>query len=437
MVVLGAGPAGIVAALAARDGGARVTLVSDGPVGGRSGWHSLLPSKVLLHAATGRGGERPSPDELRRVLRRIEDTARRYHAGEVARLEAVGVHLVDGRARLVDRERLQIEGAEALPFDALVVATGSVPLFPPDLRPDGHRILAPRSIRELGELPRSMIVVGGGVTGTEFVHAFAALGVEITWVPGRDGVLPLFDRALSRALTDAFLARGIRIVDGPDARAAESNETGVTVTLRDGAEHRAEAAFVAVGRRPDLDGLGLDAAGVPIHHGRLVVDELSRTAVSNILAAGDATGAPMTATKALAQGWTAGRVAAGVDAPYLHPEAWIEAVFTEPELAQVGCTPECAQKDHLPVEVRSAPFGRSLRSHIRAEDLDPHGFVDLVLERGTGRILGARAFGTDAGEVLAPVALAIAVEATVDHLASVFPAYPTAAELAFIAARHR
>ncbi len=445
LAIVGGGPAGVTAALEAARHGAAVTLISDGPIGGRAGWHSLLPSKILLHAADEHGSqERLGPQALQEVTAHIHQVAERFNGQEAQLLEEAGVTVIQGKARFTGTHELAItqgEESRSLAFDQVIIASGSVPIFPPGMKPDGKRIIAPRFTKHLTALPEHMILVGGGFTGSEFVYAFAALGVKVTWLVDEYGVLPAFDPELGQALTVHLTKRyGVEMIGGVPTRSLHADESGVTAELVDGRRFRAEQAFVAIGRRPDVASLNLEALGLaPAAEGPakggLAVDDHARTGVAHVFAAGDVTGQPLVANKALAQAWTAARTATGQPTPPLNPEAWIQAVYTRPQVAQVGLTPARAAAEGHPVKVQTISYGRALKAHALDDPQAVEGYLRLISDAETGTVKGGMAFGEQAAAVLAPVVLAIQSCTPAEMLASLFPAYPTLSELPFLAAR--
>ena len=440
IAIIGGGPAGITAAIEAAHAGAQVTLISDGPVGGRAGWASLLPSKVLLHAAEEHAdpAARFPAADIQALTAHIKLVAAAFNGQEADRLTAAGVTVITGKAQFSSPHSLTVttaEGSHELAFDSAIIASGSVPIFPPDVKPDGKRIIAPRFVSHLSDLADSMLVIGGGVTGTEFVYALSALGIRVTWLVNQSGVLPDFDRSLARALTDSLLAQGVTLVEGTATASLQATETEVIATRADGRTFRAEKAFLAIGRRPDAAGLNLDAAGLSATANGLAVDAFARTAVPHIFAAGDITGPPLIANKAQAQAWIAGRTAAGITALPPKPAAWIEAAFSHPQVAQVGLTPDRAAAQGIAVHSRTVSYTQALKPYLTEPGLDGPGFVTLITDPESNRVLGGLAFGYHAAEVLAPIALAVQADLSADHVAALFPAYPSLSELAFMAAR--
>lgn len=447
VVVIGSGPAGLAAASAAADCGASVTLIGAEPPGGRAGWHSLLPSKVLLTLADSLGmadrfaglglvnvGGIPDMGVLAKRIRLLSQI---HSDSQMADLTRRGVSMLNGEATFVGQHHLQVSPKEGAPTvlkaDAIIVATGSVPIFPPNLKPDGQRIIAPRFINRLDHLPKSIIVVGGGITGTEFAYGFNRLGTAVHWVVDEFGVLPPFNRDVTEVLIHTLASRGVIRYEGIAAESAVVDKQGVIITLRDGQSLRAEMAFIAIGRRPDVLSLNLEKAGLyeDFRQG-IPVNGFGQSPVPSIYAAGDASGPPMTANKALAQGWIAGRHAAGATVKPYRSETMIEAVYSDPQVAQVGMAWDEAKTGGHSIREMRVPYEGSLKALLLNETT---GLVKVWADAGEGTLLGAAAVGAHAADVLAPVALGLGLKARLDDLAALFAAYPSLNELAFTAAR--
>ncbi len=442
IVIIGGGPAGIEAALASRRGGAIVTIISDGPLGGRAGWHSLLPSKVWLSAAgtTVKSTDGSTSTDLfdrpelapEEVVQRISRVKQAWHQEQTAALNNLGVKIVEGTASFTDSKTVAVrdrEGREIDLFeaDAFIVASGSVPIFPPNLKPDGKRVIAPRFASHLNALPRSMIVVGAGATGCESAYLFTRYGVEVTWIVDHFGILPQMNQELGRALGAALVHQGVRVIQGQMVERLERGE-GVTAVLEDGARIQADMAFVAIGRKPDWARIDFSAAGLaPDAAGHINVDQFGRTGNTRIYLVGDAAGGPMVANKAMVQAHIAGRHAAGVAVNAYDPDLVVQVTYTEPQAAQLGQT-------EVVEGVTSAriPYSAALKSHLVGVD---EGFLQIFYNETDRQLRGALAFGSHAADILTPLSIAISLQATVDQLAEIFAPHPTLSELAFIAAR--
>lgn len=453
VVVLGGGPAGIEAAVEAARAGAGATLITDMPPGGRATHASLLPSKVWLHAAELRAIRATaklglaSDAEMAALASDVDLFITRTAERQARRLEDAGVRVLRGRAHFSGSHQVTLvrEGKDdkAIAFDRAVIASGSWPHFPEGFfgaapGPDGVHILAPRFLKSVKSLPRTLLVVGGGSSGAEAVHAFNRFGVEVTWIVDEFGVLPGFDRDLADVLAAVLVERGVKLVQGKAALSIEKVGTGsdaVQVKLDGGRTYAAERAFVALGRRADLASLKLEAVGLEARP-TLVVDGRMQTAVPHLFAAGDVTGGALSASRAMAEGWTAGRAAAGIEVPELDPHTLVRAVYTEPELASVGRLPAEAVRSGHATRIATLALGDTLRGTLEGVGIDRHrpGLLRIALTEDD-QVVGASALGPRAAELLAPVALAIRGKVPGKVLASTFFATPTMSEALGVALR--
>jgi dihydrolipoamide dehydrogenase len=446
MLVIGSGPAGITAALEAAELGSEVTLIGAEPVGGRANWHSLLPSKVLLtaadhleeadhHSALGLAGTAPEP-ELPILRARVTDEAERWSQHQHERLKQRGVTVVTGNARFLDEHHIQLvkqgDIGEILELDHAIVATGSVPVFLPDIKPDGQRILAPRLVATLESWPEHLIVIGGGVTGAEFAYFFRRMDAQVTWVTDLDSMLPRCDTDLTSALEDACAMRGIAMVKSSPVQAVRAAGERVVLALGDGRTLEGSHAFIAMGRKPDLENLGLEAAGLAYTSAGITVDKFGRTTQPHIYAAGDATGPPFVANRGQAQARVGARHALAAPTAAFRPETVIEAIYTSPQVAQVGLTEATATAAGLNFEVHRTTYDQALKPRLAATS---EGFVKVLVDPEGGRILGGACFGDRAAEVLSSVCVAIAGGMTRTHLCALFLAHPTLGELVTVASR--
>jgi dihydrolipoamide dehydrogenase len=372
----------------------------------------------------------PTPET---ILAQLAHVKAAWNGQQAAMLQAMGVNLIHGVAALATANRIVVNSEDGQPVttltgDAVILAAGSVPLFPPTLRPDGKRIIAPRMMSGLKALPASMVVVGGGATGTEMAYLFNRLGLAVTWVVEPKGVLPTFAPAAGELVAEILAKRGVELVRDARAETMETDEDGVTVVMRDGRRVSAAMAFVAIGRTPDLQRLNGAAAGIALNEcNHPVIDDFCQTSVPGVYAVGDIVGPPMVANRAMAMGRVAGLHATGAPVAPFNPHAVVAAIYAEPQVAQVGVV----AADDGTLQTRRVPFSAALKSHLLAE---VDGFVELAYDQ-SGKVTGGVAVGPHAGDVLAPVALAIQVGANVSDLAAIYAAHPGLAELAFAVAR--
>jgi len=445
-VIIGAGPTGIAAAEEAARFGMKVTLVNGDSTGGRATWSSLLPSKVHLTAADTLHSLRNSEElgiesmdlrvNLKGILSRIGERSEAWSTTLIDKLQTAGVQVVTGKASFQDYKSILVESqegdAETISFDRALIATGSVPVFFPDLKPDGKRILAPKLVKMLDSWPESITVIGGGVTGSEFVYLFNSMGSKVTWVTDLSVLLPHADMEISEALEAEFEKRGVDIFKESPVEKAQAAENGVRVTLQSGQILEASYGFIAIGRRADLDSLNLDAVGVSHDRSGVVVDEHGQTSITSIYAAGDAAGPPYLANRGLAQARVAVRAALGIEHEPYHSEWIVEAIYTEPQIAQVGLRESEAAEANILYEVIRTEYRDNLKAQLGSTQC---GILKILVSQEKGIILGGSAIGTGAAEMLASVAVAIRAGLTVDQFADIFPAHPTLSELPFQLAR--
>jgi NAD(P)H dehydrogenase (quinone) len=445
-LVIGGGPAGVAAATVAASGGAQVTLVEVGALGGASQLGDCLPSKALVASVTGLAGIRASghlgsadPGPLRPDAARL--TERRQAVGTLlteslrGRLEALGVDLRRGRARFVEPQAVLIDdGAneEVVGFDAALIATGAAPYVPEWAAPDGERVITSRQAYRLAETPEHLVVIGAGATGVELAHIFSSLGSQVTLMASRGRLLPGADIDAAAALEEEFAERGITIRRGARARQAGRRGPGVEVVAEDGRTIAGSHALLAVGLQPAVGGLGLEAAGVSLVGGAIGVDALQRTSNPCVYAAGDVTGHLMLSSVAAAEGAVVGRQVLGLPAVAVDRSAAAQAVFTEPQIAWAGLQEATAAASGRKVRVGRAAFSSNPGALISAR---PRGFAKLIVDPEDDTILGGLIVGRHAAELIGMVALAVRARVPRGLLADTLLAYPSLAETLAAAAR--
>ncbi len=417
VAIIGAGPAGLAAAKQAGKDGARVALISQEKPGGRALWHSLVPSKVWLHAAE-HGAHRP--DGIQNELERVQQHQFQQDQTE---LERVGVDMILGQASFIDNTTLKIqkENEETqISATRIIITAGSVPIFFPTLKPDGERIIAPRMLGKLHQIPKSIIVVGGGVTGSEMIYMFNRLGSQVNAITDLDQLLPRSDRDVSDELESILSSRGVAFIKNKRVENVTNTGDNVSVTLADKTELSAEMAFIAIGRQPDLKPLQLQKTDIEYGAIGITVDQTCRTSVPSIYAAGDVTGAPMTANRAMAMGRIAALNAVHDSEKPFQSHLSIEAVYTEPEVVQVG-----DMLDSSDAEMHRADFSSLLKAKILQKD----GFIKVKIRKSDGVIVGAAGIGLHASDILAPLAVAIQAGKTLNQLQDIAFANPTLSEI--------
>ena len=442
LVVLGAGPGGYAAAFYAADLGMQVALVDEEKnPGGVCLYRGCIPSKALLHVAkvideakhAGNWGvtfsePKVDVDKLRGFKQGVVDKLT-AGVGGIAKMRKV--KFVQGRATLTGPRSMSVAGAGGtteLQFEHLILATGSHPTKIPTLSLDSPRMMDSTSGLELPDVPKSLLVIGGGYIGLELGTVYATLGSKVSVVEMTPGLLPGADRDLVQVLEKRLKGLFAAIMLNTKVVKVAEEGSGIRVTF-EGEVAEKEQVFdrvlVAVGRRPNSKIPGLETTKVKVAaNGFIETDEQRRTAEPTIFAIGDVAGEPMLAHKASHEARVAVEVIAGHKAVF-EPQAIPAIVFTDPEIAWCGMTEAQAQASGIEFEVAKFPWG----ALSRAITVDrPDGVTKLILEKQTGRVLGVGIAGSGAGELIAEGVLAIEMGATAEDLKLVIHPHPTLSE---------
>jgi NAD(P)H dehydrogenase (quinone) len=443
VVVLGGGPGGYEAALVAAQLGAAVTMVCREALGGAAVLTDCVPSKTLISTSDFLSrfemeGELAGGDtvvklgydaatDMGAINARILGLAAAQSHDIQARLETVGVRVWRGVGRLKSAARVSIEldegVTEELDADIVLVATGSTPRVMDSAMPDGERILTWQHIYALSEVPKRLIVVGSGVTGAELAHAYLGLGSEVVLVSSRDRVLPGEDADAATVIENVFRRRGMQVMNRARALGVRRVGDGVVVTLEDGREVTGSHALLAVGSIPTTQNLGLAEAGVVLtDSGHVRVDRVSRTSVRGVYAAGDCTGVLPLASVAAMQGRIAMSHALGDAVAPLNVQGVSANIFTDPEIATVGCTQR--EVDEGIINARAVMLPLSTNPRAKMENLRD-GFVKLFATNGSNTIVGGVVVAPRASELIFPIALAVQHRLTVDEVANTITVYPS------------
>ena len=444
LVVIGAGPAGEKGAAQAAYFGKRVCIVERAPKpGGAMVNTGTVPSKTLRETALYFSGFRQrglygidlrvKPDitlaDFMQRERSVIETEWELIDENISRHHIV---TVQGAARFVDARTLEVVryGTEPrrLTADVFLVATGARPKPPVGFALDGEVVVDSESLLRIQRIPRSMIVLGGGVIGSEYACMFASLGVRVTVVNERSRLVSHLDPDVSDALRHSMTARlGVTVYGNAEVRAVEVEGRRVAVTLGDGTIIAADLLLVATGRMGNVAGLGLGSIGVRVDAQSFVqVDANYRTAASHVYAAGDAIGFPALASSSMEQARVA--VCHAFDLRYKRTVSSIlpYAVWTIPEIATVGESEESLLARDVPFEVGRASF----RSNARGQMIgDVDGFVKLIFEPETQRVLGVTIVGEGACELIHVGMTVIALEGTLDFFIQAAFGFPSLGEV--------
>jgi len=421
--------------------GAEVILIERDIVGGAAHLWDCIPSKALiatgaelaeLQRARSMGLQASGRLDLDALADRVRSIEERLHTSVRDLLASQGVHCLAGTARFTGPRTVTAEtasGAEAVDADVVLVATGSRPRVPDWAPVDGDRILTTRDAYRIREVPRHVVVIGSGVTGVEFTHMFRALGAGVTLVVSRQQVLPKKDPEVAAVLEDAFLQRGVSLLKGARAHAVERTTDGVVVRCDDGRVVEGSHAVLAVGSIPNTDGIGLDVAGVAVDAGGYVtVNHNCLTSVPHVYAAGDVSGKLPLSSVASMQGRKIAEHCMGLhNRPHRHLDydKAASAIFTDPEVADVGLAEAEAFASGRKIRVTKVPFSANAKSLIEG---DPRGFVKIISDPATGVVLGGSIVGQSAAELISVLAVAVTNNLKVGDILDSLLVHPALAE---------
>ena len=442
LAILGGGPGGYVAAIRASQLGMRVALVERDAVGGVCLNWGCIPAKALIRGAEvvnqSRGASEfgvefdamhsalgPNVERSRRVVDRIV-------GGVETLLAANGVTVIRGAGRLVAPTRIAVGadqvGADEIVAANVVVATGAHARGLPGVVIDGERVLESHTALARRDLPRSIVIVGGGCVGVEFAYVYRAYGAQVTIVEHQPHLLADMDGEVASVLEESFRRSGIEVVTGARVEQLEVAD-GVRATISvEGAmrEIEAEHALIAIGIEPNSSGVGLEEAGVRLdRHGFIEVDAQGRTSVPHVYAIGDVTGLLPLAHVASAQGVLAVETIAGRDPAPLNYDWMPKAVYARPQVAGIGLTEAAARQRGLDVAVGRFPWRANGKAIVLGET---DGLVKLVTNGSTGELLGCHMVGGEVTELLGEIGVAHTLESTAAEIASTVHAHPSLTE---------
>lgn len=442
VLVIGAGPGGYVAAIRAAQLGQKVIIADKAKWGGVCLNVGCVPSKALINSAhhyeamQHAGDYGLSADNVKVDFAKVQEykssVVNKMTGGVEMLLKANKVQLFSGEVMFINEHEARLFNDQEAPryrFKHCIIATGSRPI---ELKafPFGGRILSSTEALSLSEVPKSLVVIGGGYIGVELGQMYSKFGTQVTILEGADTILPGFDKDMSNLVVKKLKKSNVDIVTGALAKSAEQSDKDVTVTYEVGGETKSVTGnylLVTVGRRPNTDGeLGLDLIGVKVsERGLIEVDEQCRTSVPHIFAIGDIVPGAALAHKASYEAKVAAEAIAGL--PSKVDYKCIPAVaFSDPECASVGYSEKEAKEKGLNVKSSKFPFGGNARA-VTLGGAD--GFMKIVHEVDTGLVLGAQIAGVEASNMIAEIGLAIEMGATIEDIALTIHAHPTLGEI--------
>ena len=438
--VIGSGPGGYVAAIRAGQLGMKVALVERDALGGVCLNWGCIPSKALLrnaealdlvHHADEYGISVGSVSaDFGKAIDRSRGVVGRLTRGVGALLRKNGVEHVEGTGALESASAVRVaETGRTLTADNVIIATGARQRRIPSLPIDGETVITSREALELRDVPRSVAIIGGGATGCEFAYVWSAYGADVTIIELMPRIVPNEDEEISAQLARAFRRRGIEIVAGARVRGILADGGAAKVSVESAAGETSvteyDKVLVAVGVQGNVDGIGLEAAGVRTERDFIPVDDSMRTNVPGVYAIGDVTGKMLLAHVASAQGVAAAERIAGLEPPPLDYARIPKAIYCRPQVASFGMTEAEARDAGRDVKIGKFPMAASGKALAMNES---EGMVKIVADAEIGEILGAHMIGAEVTELLGELGMAQTLEATTAELGWLVHPHPTISE---------
>ncbi len=435
LFVIGAGSGGVRAARIASSYGARVMVAEEFRVGGTCVIRGCVPKKLLVYAsrfshefedAAGFGWHVPEPTfNWQTLIANKDREIDRLEAAYVTTLERFKVNLVRSRAVLEDANTVRLATGASVRAETILIATGGWPHLGPKIPGLEHAISSNEALH-LEHFPERIVIQGGGYIAVEFACIFAGLGSQVTLVYRGENILRGFDDDLREHLASEMRARGITVTCGHTVTAIEQAGDEYVTKLSDGTSIAADKVMFAIGRRPNIMGLGLEPLNVKFHeHGGIAVDEYSKTSVPNIYAVGDVTNRINLTPVAIREGHAfADTLYGGKPTKADHADV-PSAVFSEPELGVIGLTEGQAREQLAKVDIYKTTF-RPMKATLSGRAT--RVFLKLVVDGTTGRVAGCHIAGPDAGELIQLIGIAVKMGATKADFDATMAVHPTMAE---------
>ncbi|GAA3975153.1 dihydrolipoyl dehydrogenase [Thermobifida alba] len=432
LVILGAGSGGYAAAIRASELGMRVALIEKDKLGGTCLHYGCIPTKALLHAGevadTVRASEKFGVQssfgaiDMAGVHKYKDKVVSGLHRGLTGLIKSHGITVVEGEGKLTGVDEVTVNGAVYKGAN-IVLATGSQARSLPGLDLDGERIITSYEALRLDRVPKSAIILGGGVIGVEFASVWRSFGAEVTIVEALPHLVPAEEESSSKLLERAFRKRGIKFELGSPFESVKTTETGVSMTLANGKTVEGELLLVAVGRSPVSQGLGFEEAGIRLERGFVQVDENLHTGVGNIYAVGDLIPTLQLAHVGFAEGIFVAEHIAGLNPVNIDYDGVPRVTYSDPEVASVGITSKTAAERGI----ETTEFVYNLAGNGKSQILQTQGAVKVIAAKD-GPVLGVHMVGSRVGELVTEGQLIYNWEALPSEVAQLIHAHPTQSE---------
>jgi dihydrolipoamide dehydrogenase len=451
VVVLGGGPGGYVAAIRATQLGMKTCLIDEQPLGGVCVNWGCIPSKALLHTAELYQEMKHAQDlgiiaevkghDFARVIQKSQEVSQKNSAGVEYIVKKLGIARLDGRFRVTGEREVEVLDKQTLSQviarvrgQHMIIATGSKNRNLPGIAVDGRRVITYKEAMNLPQQPHSLMIIGAGAIGIEFAYFYAALGTKVTVLEMLPRVLPLEDQESGTYLARQLKKLGIDIFVSTPVEAVTVNGEQVNVRAKVGDEVKefsGDVCLVAVGFAANLDDWGFEQAGAAVERGYIKVDDFYRTSVQGYYAIGDVIGPPQLAHVASHEGMTCVEAIAGKNPAPLDYETIPSCVYCQPQVASVGLSEQACQEKNLAVKIGKFPFTASGKANAVGHS---DGFVKLIFDAESDRLVGAHIVGSDATEMIAELCIAKTLGATAANIYETIHAHPTLSEAVMEAA---
>jgi len=432
LVILGGGSGGYACALRSAQLGLSVALIEADKLGGTCLHRGCIPTKALLHSGEIADGARDASHfgvnaqflsmDMPAVNSYKDGVIARLHKGLQGLVKSRNITFIEGHGKLISKDTVEVNG-EKYTGKNIVLATGSYAKTLPGLEIDGKKIITSDHATKMEYVPKSVIVLGGGVIGCEFASVWKSFGAEVTIIEGLPHLVALEDESSSKQLERAFRKRGINFELGVRFQSAAISGDSVTVTLEDGKTFTADVLLVSVGRGPVSANLGYEEQGISMDRGYVLVDEKCRTNIPGIWAVGDLIPTLQLAHVGFGEGILVAEEIAGLNPRPINYDGVPRVTYSEPEVASVGLTTAVAKERGFDV----VELNYDLAGNGKAQILRTAGSVKLVAQKN-GPVLGIHMVGSRVGELLAEAQLIFNWEASADDVAPLIHAHPTLSE---------
>lgn len=446
ITVIGGGPGGYVAAIRAAQLGRKVAVIEEREMGGTCLNRGCIPTKFLLHSAevyhtVKHSGEfgvlvKDITFDYARIAAKKDAVIKQLRMGVESLVKNNKVTIFKGRAIVKNKNTIEISGKENLMIttDKMIIASGSRPFESLNFGNNSDNVFDSDEVLALTNCPDRIVIIGGGIIGVEFATIFNILGKKVTIIEMMENILPGVDREISDLLQKLFECRGITIFTGSKVISIDQgvNSKVVCVLAKEGHQLniKGDAVILAFGRKPNIEGLGLENVGIDMEQNFIKVNNMMETSVQGIYAVGDVTGKRLLAHIASRQGLVAATNAADKNMK-MDYHVIPECIYTRPEIASVGLTETVAIKNGYPVEIGRFTIAGNGKSLIMGEK---EGFIKIIANQQTGKILGVHIIGPRATELISEICIAMKLGATIEEVAETIHPHPTVSEIIMEAA---